>query len=71
MNIRNDIRLIDHKIHLWEHNLALSSERLMHQEAFWPIAVVAIILLGLILLSHFAGNTVPPRMYPGPFGPMY
>jgi hypothetical protein len=71
MNIRNDLRLADYKIHVWEHNAASFGERIIHHEAFWPIAVVAIMLLGLILLNHFVGNA-PPRMYdgPGPLGPL-
>ena len=71
MNIRNDIRLIDHKIHMWEHNLALSSERLIHQEAFWPITITALMILGLIVLTMLAKGSPMPRMYQGPFGPMY
>jgi integral membrane sensor domain MASE1 len=70
MNIRNDIRLIDYKMHIWEHNTASFVEKVIHHDAFWPAVVLAIMLLGLIMLSHFAGNAPPPRMYEGPLGPL-
>jgi hypothetical protein len=69
MNIRNDLRLADYKIHVWEHNVASFGEKVIHHEAFWPAVVVVIMLLGLIMLSHFVG-TAPPRIYEGPSGPL-
>jgi hypothetical protein len=72
MNIRNDIRRMDQKIHRWEHNMALSSEKLVHQEAFWPLTVAALMVVALILLAMFAKGTTPtPRFFPGPYGPLY
>jgi hypothetical protein len=71
MNIRMNMERFDQKFHKFEHNLVISSERLIHQEAFWPITIVALMILGLIVLSMLAKGTPTPRMYPGPFGPLY
>jgi hypothetical protein len=64
---------MDQTIHRWEHNMVLSSERLVHQEAFWPIMIVALMILVMILATIFSKGAMPaqPRFYPGPFGTMY
>jgi hypothetical protein len=54
MNIRMNIERFDQKFHRFEHNLVMSSEKLIHQEAFWSITIVAIMILGLIVLSILA-----------------
>jgi hypothetical protein len=44
----------DRQLHRFEHNIVTSSEKLIHQEVFWSITIVAIMILGLIVLSILA-----------------
>ena len=55
MNLANEIKWWDARFHQWEHNLVLSSEKMVHSEAFWTAAMVAGIVVMLIVLTILSG----------------
>jgi hypothetical protein len=62
----------DDRIHRWEHNVAVTSHNLIHNEAFWAALIISLILISMILLAVFTHNagTAPRTLYPTtPFGP--
>jgi hypothetical protein len=72
MHLLTDIRKWDQKLHYWEHDLLLSSEKFIHTDAFWVALIVAFMLLGLMFLTIFSRQgSLPMNMYPAPFGPLY
>jgi len=70
MRLAMEMREWSQKMHNWEHNLLLSSERLIHREAFWTMVILTLAVVGLILLTIFAWNSGGSRPhYPTPFYP--
>ncbi len=72
MNLTHDIKWWDKRVHRWEHNFVLSSEKLMHNETFWMILVMSLMLLGLIVFTFFIQNNAGHRISPpGPLNLFY
>ena len=72
MHLFTDIKKWDQKLHYWEHNLLLSSEKFIHTDALWTALIVTLMLFGLMFLTIFSRHgSAPTNMYPAPFGPLY
>jgi hypothetical protein len=72
MNMTFDIKRFDQRMHHWEHDLLISSEKLMHSEVFWAMIIVGAFVALMILLAVFApAGTRPIHPYPLPGFPMY
>ena len=75
MNMTFDIKRFDQRIHHWEHDLLISSEKLMHNEVFWAVLIASTFVALMILLAVFAPagtRPVNPYQMPGlPGYPMY
>lgn len=54
MNMAFDIKRWDQRMHHWEHDLLLSSEKLMHNEVFWAVLIASAFVALMILLAVFA-----------------
>jgi hypothetical protein len=68
MNTTFDIKRFDQKIHHWEHDLLISSEKLMHNAAFWAIVAVCVFATIMTLLSIFApAGATPVNPYNMPY----
>ena len=63
----------DDRVHRWEQTIAGTSHNLIHNEAFWAILIVSLMLISMILLAVFTRSTGnPPRnVFPTPFGYPY
>ena len=73
MNLVQNMKWLDEKAQQWEHNLILSSEKMMHKEAFWAVLTLALgvlVLVFLIIWAHENGGTTNPYSTPlSPFNP--
>lgn len=72
MNMTFDIKRFDRRLHHWERDLLMSSEKLMHNEVFWAIVVAGAFVALMILLAIFAptdGRPINP--YEMPYFPMH
>lgn len=56
MHIVHDIRWLNAKFHLWESDLLLSSEKMMHSRMFWTALAVAAGVLVIIISSIIASR---------------
>jgi hypothetical protein len=71
MNTTFDIKRFDQKIHHWEHDLLISSEKLMHNEVFWAVVIAGAFVTLMILLAIFApAGARPINPYDMPYFPM-
>lgn len=58
------------KMHRWEHNAVTTTEKMIHNEAFWAALIVSLILITMIILAIVTQNQGPTRdIYPTPFSP--
>ncbi len=67
MNMTFDIKRFDQRIHHWEHDLLLSSAKLMHNQVFWAVMIAGAFIALMILLAIFApAGTRPMTPYQMP-----
>ena len=72
MNLKNDIKRFDERMHRWEHHMVLSGDKIVHNETFWLAVLIAFMVTIFVLAMIMGPKTAPPRnMFPTPFGPMY
>ncbi|MDD5135609.1 MAG: hypothetical protein PHP01_09410 [Phycisphaerae bacterium] len=63
-----NIRRFDKSFHHWEHNMLMSGEKLVHQEAFW-VGVAIAAMVAFFVLATIAGLKYPSpeSIFPIPF----
>jgi bacteriorhodopsin len=68
MDMKTDMR----RLYQWEHNVVMSGEKLIHQEAFWVgVAVVAMLAFFVMAMVLGAKSPSPRSIFPIPLGPIY
>jgi len=72
MGMKTDIRRFDERLHQWEHNIVMSGEKLIHQEAFWVgVAVTAMLAFFIMAMVLGVKSPSPRSIFPIPFHPIY
>ncbi|PKL50244.1 MAG: hypothetical protein CVV39_01795 [Planctomycetes bacterium HGW-Planctomycetes-1] len=68
MHIAHDMRLLNAKFRLWEHNIMSLSDKMVHSRMFWAAVVlmagVAILLALTILMGSSEIEFSTPLIYP-------